>query len=655
MVSRIVLPVLNIEQGEKPLMKKVLKGAKQFTEQRINPQSSTTSSTTFSFQPPSQNTVIDRCIYLETDIVLTSSQANGLIHDQVQSGYGHFGSKASVANSSVGFATRRCSVPVFAAGTEAQVAARSLQPSGVSRPLLWASHGDLGANQTGIVDSAIGNNLAPRQFPLANAMQSLDVTINGTHFTVTPSEYIQAVMQYTTPQYRNIAFAGTAHMPDRQPQFGAGYPQNPLCLAGEGSYLGEQPRGIWLSSASQTSPTVTTFNRIREPLFISPLLEYFGHGMTNINEINVTINWCSNLFSHMFSYVPPKNHGVWEGAAASDPSELTATLPTTAQGNPPQLVLRYYTPDDGITIPAQITLPYNQKYLISHQLGEITPVDATLTGNGPNIRLNQIPAAVYVWIQKSAGERNLSNFAAHTDYKTPLTTISINFGNQSAILSNLSQAQLLDLAVDNGFDSGGTQLHPPVQSNQLTIPNSFCLKLVFGKDIPLPEGQTPGLRGDFNFQINVTYLYPTTMREVIPMGKGNDPNAHQKIGLSAGNTNPEFGRANLTLEQLFILSGKVDIRPQECTVETGIINVGDITGAEDMNGSYDSMGYEGGSFVGGSHVGGSVVGGSAVGGGFGSLVSGLAAALPGAIKAGQDAAQTAKSVRDVVDAYRSRA
>jgi outer membrane lipoprotein SlyB len=74
-----------------------------------------------------------------------------------------------------------------------------------------------------------------------------------------------------------------------------------------------------------------------------------------------------------------------------------------------------------------------------------------------------------------------------------------------------------------------------------------------------------------------------------------------------------------------------------------------------MNGSYDSMGYEGGSFVGGSHVGGSVVGGSAVGGGFGSLVSGLAAALPGAIKAGQDAAQTAKSVRDVVDAYRSRA
>ena len=79
-VSRVVLPVLNIEQEKKPLMKKVLKGAKQFTEQRINPQSSTESSSTFSFQPPSQNTVIDRCIYLECDVRL-SAPANGLLKD----------------------------------------------------------------------------------------------------------------------------------------------------------------------------------------------------------------------------------------------------------------------------------------------------------------------------------------------------------------------------------------------------------------------------------------------------------------------------------------------------------------------------------------------------------------------------------------------
>ena len=43
------------------------------------------------------------------------------------------------------------------------------------------------------------------------------------------------------------------------------------------------------------------------------LLQYFGHGMTNINEITVTIflnsiNWVSALLPHMFSYVPCTGH-----------------------------------------------------------------------------------------------------------------------------------------------------------------------------------------------------------------------------------------------------------------------------------------------------------------------------------------------------------
>ena len=113
--------------------------------------------------------------------------------------------------------------------------------------------------------------------------------------------------------------------------------------------------------------------------------------------------------------------------------------------------------------------------------------------------------------------------------------------------------------------------------------------------------------------------------------------------------------ANMSLEQLFIYLGKVEIRPQECTVETGIINVGDITGAEDMGGTYDSMGYEGGSLVGGSHVGGSEVGGSAVGGGFGSLVSSFAKNLPQIMDTGKKAVEAGSSASELLKAYKSRA
>ena len=646
MVSRIVLPVLNIEQDAKPVMKKVLRGAKQFTEQRINSQSNSTSSTSFSFQPPSQNTVIDRCIYLNATLSLTSSQADSLIPDAASSITSIPAYTSNAANTSVGFPMRRCVVPVHGPATDqANVIARHFQPNRIGRTTISSrtSQVDMVAGASEFAELITGNNLAPRQFPLANAMQSLDVTINGTHFTVSPTEYIQAVMRYTTPQYRNTIFSGTAHAPDRDVKTPFGFLESPLNLHGEGSYLGELPRGVLLSAARVNNTTNLLFQNIREPLFISPLLQYFGHGMTNINEINVTINWCSGLFPRMFSYVPCNNVNIPlpQGVNAPDPTDLTVTV------EEPKLILRYYTPDDDINIPAQITLPYHQPYRLSKSLGPIAANANLLSFTGDNIRLNQIPAAVYIWIQRSTAERNLANHSAFTDYHNPIDSLQINFGNQTSILGNLNKAQLVDLAVDNGFDAGTAVLNSGSWNQQ----NAFCLKLVFGKDIPLPEGQTIGLRGDFNFQVTGQYEQPMSLQTSVFRTRGNDP-----IGLSAGAANDAAAAtANLDLEQLFIYSGKVDIRPQECTVETGIISVGDVVGAEDMNGSYDSMGYEGGSFVGGSHVGGSVVGGSAVGGGFGSIISGLAAALPGAIKAGQDAAQTAKSVRDVVDAYRSRA
>ena len=647
MVSRIVLPVLNIEQDAKPVMKKVLRGAKQFTEQRINSQSNSTSSTSFSFQPPSQNTVIDRCIYLNATLSLTSANdANGLKPDAASSITSLPANTRNATDTSVGFPMRRCVVPVHGpAADQAAAIARVVQPNAIGRTNLTSSTTQIdmvAADGVKLAELITGNNLAPRQFPLANAMQSLDVTINGTHFTVSPTEYIQAVMRYTTPQYRNTIFSGTAHAPDRDVKTPFGFLESPLNLHGEGSYLGELPRGLLLSAAKIKSTTNLLFQNIREPLFISPLLQYFGHGMTNINEINVTINWCSGLFPRMFSYVPCNNVNIPfpQGVNAPDPTDLSVTVVE------PKLILRYYTPDDDINIPAQITLPYNQPYRLSKSLGSIAANNGLLSFTGDNIRLNQIPAAVYIWIQRSTAERNMANHSAFTDYHNPIDSLQINFGNQTSILGNLNKAQLVDLAVDNGFDAGTAVLNSGSWNQQ----NAFCLKLVFGKDIPLPEGQTIGLRGDFNFQVTGQYEQPMSLQTSVFRTRGNT-----RIALSAGDaTDATAATANLNLEQLFIYSGKVDIRPQECTVETGIISVGDINGAEDMDGSYDSMGYEGGSFVGGSHVGGSVVGGSAVGGGFGSIISGLAAALPGAMKAGKDAAQTVDSVKDVLKAYQSR-
>ena len=106
--SRVVLPVLALEQGDRPFRKKVLKAAKNFTEQRIAPQSNSTSSITFSFQPPSQNTVVDRCVLLETDILLTAAAAAGpLTKDATSYRTQNPNARASAATTTVGFPCKR--------------------------------------------------------------------------------------------------------------------------------------------------------------------------------------------------------------------------------------------------------------------------------------------------------------------------------------------------------------------------------------------------------------------------------------------------------------------------------------------------------------------------------------------------------------------
>ena len=193
--SRIVLPVLDLEQGESPYIKKVLKGDKLFTTQLITPQSTSASSTSFSFQPPSQNTVIDRCIMLDANITVSTDPSGtkkllmdpSSLHTPVEG-------RHTISISSYGFPKKRCTSLAFknpvTTGT-ATVYSDLVYPAidTAGRPLA-AMDGtiqtgtDFDATHPQFLDISTGNNLCLRQFPLANCMQSVDVAINGTHFTL---------------------------------------------------------------------------------------------------------------------------------------------------------------------------------------------------------------------------------------------------------------------------------------------------------------------------------------------------------------------------------------------------------------------------------------------------------------------------------------
>jgi hypothetical protein len=465
-------------------------------------------------------------------------------------------------------------------------------------------------------------------------MASIDCSINGTHFSTTPGQYIQAVMRFTTPEYRETVFSTmTAHAPDRVDTLYSltGYEEDPMNLQAESSWLGESPRGTHTSYAIQPggSAKELLFHKIREPLFISPLLQMAGHGMTNINEIQVTINWAPSLAARMVSYLPCVNKGVslagGGGPAANcDPADLRMYIPQTGTQGGPVLIVRYYTPSDDLRIPAEITLPFTQPYPINKNLVNIAP-NTDHVAYGDNIRLNQIPSCVYLFVSRSEGARNDLNMMAYSDSFLQLNKVNIQWGNMSGVLSGLNQSQLIDLSRENGLD---------LRSMQSAFEGSIVYKLVFGKDIPLSEMQSPGVRGDFSFQCTLNYK---TSGSAAPKNKSN-------TDITLPN--------DYTFHQLFMLSGKVDIRPQECSVETGIVSVGDLQNAEDMGSTFTELGAEGGSLVGGSHVGGSYVGGSVVGGGFETFAKDL---LPIAMKHAKPLAEAiAPTVKDLVDAYKSR-
>ena len=140
---------------------------------------------------------MDRCLILETDLLLTSG-AGDLTADPTGYRVATANGRKSNANSTYGFPCKRFTGANMLDGTGVNPVSESsvaTNGAGIGRPGLDQTDAAVTAGKLNYVDASTGNNLSLRQFPLANAMASIDVSINGTHFTTNPGQYIQAVMR----------------------------------------------------------------------------------------------------------------------------------------------------------------------------------------------------------------------------------------------------------------------------------------------------------------------------------------------------------------------------------------------------------------------------------------------------------------------------
>lgn len=577
--SRVVLPVLDLEQNDKPIVKRVVKGCKELSVQRITADSSGASSCSFSWQPPSQNTILDRRIEIEVPVRLSNTLGGG-------------------ANFTL--------TPTVSAGTPDVV--QNIQfpriSTRVSVNAVATGAAPLPASVLAGATAKLSNNLACRQFPVASIIETIDMTINGTHFTASLNQYLHALMKYTSNDYREKTFGSNGyHHPDTNDYgLGIGEQDNPLNLFGESSRNGETPRGAsfykdFKRGANQNGDAEAgMIGVIREPLFLSPLMMEFGHGMTNINDVSVSINWSTDL-NRLFSFIPTASLGIVARQAAN---ALVDTSLSVDFNEKPNLIVRYYTPQDDISIPNEIILPYKQPKIVLQSAVTIGN-GGTHTFDGSNIRLNQIPDSCYIFAKQQRSTANINSADVYCD----ITGVRLSWKNRSGVLSGHRQPQLLQMAIDNGAD---------VDNAESSV-SGYVLKMVFGKDIPLDDNESGGTRGDYNWQISVDVTNHLTSRSW------------------------EF-------YQVFVYNGQVVISPNECRVSTGVLDLKDNVEAEEMGENYNEHNGSGGSYVAGSMVGGGEAGGSLLG----SKSSHLASKL---MKSGKLAMSMAGDMKPCVDGAKS--
>ena len=553
-VSRVVIPVLDLEQNDDPSSKVVLKGAKQVSLQRIQANSATVSEATFNWQPPSQNTVIDRRIDLVCQFSVNLGGTDDLFKDKFVAA-----NNAIVLNQDTG------------EGSIATVG----YPEVVGRQVTYAGGGSTtAANSNKSIGMAAmnrcGNNFALRQLPLQSVTDNLDVTINGTHFSTDPANYIKAVQQYMSPEYREKVFKGTAHHPDTY----AGNYVDAFLNANQVDFMGcanslsrqhatgrqgETPNGVFLNDVgtggilqkgtAANTGNITLLFTLREPLLISPLCANYGKGMTNINNIDVAIKFKSAI-SKLFSLFLAEDSD-FAKVSAADPLTLAAITDTiTLVPDSAFLEVRNYTAQDDIKIPNEIILPYHQPRRFE------TDIASTAAGNSvssitSNRRLDQIPECVYLWVAEKRSEITNANAPNKSDGMFQPTKVSVNWGNQVGILSGMTEYQLFELACENGCDL--------LDLNEARR-KGYCLKLVFGKDIPLMDNESAGTRGDYNIQIEIT----------------------------ARNGSKQAIVTSFT--DMYVNLGQVIISPNECRVQTGLLDLKDNIEAENQGHSYHVAG-----------------------------------------------------------------
>ena len=274
------------------------------------------------------------------------------------------------------------------------------------------------------------------------------------------------------------------------------------------------------------NPDIYVQFQVSEPLLLSPFIfadpKSNNQGMYGIQSMNFVFNMgdASRVWR-------TSNYTAAATVSPLGTTSITAASVVSYTGS--KLIFNFLTPPASLMLQARNCVPFaefprfittpGQNVPKSLGAGVVAFPGGTTTLSTSSLQLNQIPDKLII---------QLRNPLASTAWGQPdsflcIAGISINFNNQSGILSSATQQDLYRYSVENNstqswFEFSGAANVPDNVSGcgrRIATAGSLLI-LEFGKDIQLSESYyAPGSLGNFNLQMQIT-CYNQQSYDIVP-------------------------------------------------------------------------------------------------------------------------------------------
>jgi len=379
----------------------------------------------------------------------------------------------------------------------------------IEKMILWeqpVSVAIVGSTSTGINILQTGAQ-APRSHALAKACNTINLQFGNASYTYNASDVISAFERYNLSDCTKYNSDIDLSMLDQYQSYDSGFGSNrsPLQLYSSGMnaimHRGSQPLTNIVNS-----PTAASFDTVfRCYLPVAPLNDQIqrnggGFALSHLDNLNIDINFVSNLFSRMFSFCRVRNGDT-----------LTITNGSVVIGQP---VFRFVQLSDQMAqIPPVLTYPLNT---VERYNTDFTFSSALQSVASPVIQTSRFPHSMYVFARPTNSVL-LSGYGAVSGAQVPdafcgLNSINVTMDGQ-VLASNADVSALYKLSSENGLVDSFIQYSAQPLLVECSSANGTyaygagsVTKFVFNKDICL-QGKViaPGMNYKTNLQVNAVF------------------------------------------------------------------------------------------------------------------------------------------------------